>query len=166
MKNKTSKAVEVKKIIKAVDTSKAIDKNKEFYVKAKTLLQCSRYTKEEKLTLSEVKKYIDASLEVLADYREYLKDYKNIESNDYKKIRQLIKSMYDKKIDFNNKNYKRIERVFSSLVAKKLNLSTSTCHEKLTESCNLANRELIKSFFSYSDNQLDSIRVLVYKFKI
>ena len=133
------------------------DTNKDFYLKAKSINSCSRYAKEEKLTTQDVKKYVDASLTVLADYKN---------EKDNTKIKLLLKSMYAKKVDFNNKDYRRIERVFSSIVAKKLNLSTSTCHEKVTESVNLSNRELIKSFFSYSDTQLDAIRLLVYKFKI
>ena len=127
------------------------DTNKDFYLKAKSISACSNYVKNSKLSTQDVKKFIDASLLVIE------------ETKDLKKI---ITSLYAKKVDFNNKDYRRIERVFSSLVAKKLNLSTSTTHEKITESVNLSNRELIKSFFSYSDNQLDSIRVLVYKFKI
>ena len=159
MKNKTQKT--------AVKTAvKTQDNNKDFYLKAKSINSCSRYAKDSKLSTQDVKKFVDASLEVLSDYKDYLKDYNDIESKVYKQVRLMLTSMYAKKVDFNNKDYKRIERVFSSLVAKKLNLSTSTTHEKITESVNLSNRELIKSFFSYSDNQLDSIRVLVYKFKI
>ena len=148
---------EVKTTSKVVDNRNIVDSNKDFYLKAKSINSCSRYAKEEKLTMQDVKKYVDASLEVLSDYKN---------EKDNTKIKLLLKSMYAKKVDFNNKDYRRIERVFSSLVAKKLNLSTSTTHEKVTESVNLSNRELIKSFFSYSDNQLDAIRVLVYKFKI
>ena len=157
MKNKTQKTV-VKTAVKTVNkTAVQQDSNKDFYLKAKTISSCSNYCKNSKLSTQDVKKFIDASLEVLADYKN---------EKDNTRIKLLLKSMYAKKVDFNNKDYRRIERVFSSLVAKKLNLSTSTTHEKITESVNLSNRELIKSFFSYSDNQLDAIRVLVYKFKI
>ena len=158
MKNKTVKVIanSIKTANKIVDNRSIVDSNKEFYLKAKSINSCSRYAKDSKLSTQDVKKYIDASLEVLTDYKN---------DKDNTRIKLLLKNMYAKKVDFNNKDYRRIERVFSSLVAKKLNLSTSTCHEKVTEACNQANRELIKSFFSYSDNQLDSIRVLVYKFK-
>ena len=167
MKNKTVKVIanSIKTANKIVDNRSIVDSNKEFYLKAKSINSCSRYAKDSKLSTQDVKKYVDASLEVLSDYKDYLKDYNDIESKVYKQVRLMLTSMYVKKVDFNNKDYKRIERVFSSLVAKKLNLSTSTTHEKVTESVNQANRELIKSFFSYSDNQLDAIRVLVYKFK-
>ena len=154
MKNKTAVKTANKT---AVKTAVQQDSNKEFYLKAKSINSCSRYAKEEKLTMQDVKKFIDACLEILSDYKN---------DKDNTRIKLLLKNMYAKKVDFNNKDYRRIERVFSSLVAKKLNLSTSTTHEKVTESVNLSNRELIKSFFSYSDNQLDAIRVLVYKFKI
>jgi len=147
MKNKTQKTV----VKTANKTAVQQDSNKDFYLKAKSINSCSRYCKNSKLSTQDVKKFIDASLLVIE------------ETKDLKKI---ITNLYAKKTDYQNKDYRRVERVFSSLVAKKLNLSTSTTHEKVTESVNLSNRELIKSFFSYSDNQLDAIRVLVYKFKI
>jgi len=125
MKNKTAvKTVSktaVKTAKKIVDNRSIVDSNKEFYLKAKSINSCSRYAKEEKLTMQDVKKFIDACLEILSDYKN---------DKDNTKIKLLLKNMYAKKIDFNNKDYKRIERVFSSIVAKKLNLSTSTSHEK------------------------------------
>jgi uncharacterized protein (DUF2132 family) len=141
-------------------TEKVLNEQDKFNAKAKMLNECSNYVKEkEALTIADVKKFVDASLK----YLENTKD-----------VKEKLKTLFAKKFDDNKFNanktkkyeYKRIERVFSSEVAKTLHLSTSTAHEKITESVNLANRSLIKSFFSYSDESLDSIRCLVYKFKI
>lgn len=120
---------------------------------AATNAACSNYVKGGSLTENDVNKVVPAALRLVEFYGD--------------SIKSLICTMYaDSDVDHNGKTYNRVERVFSALVAQETGLSTSTVHEKLTESVNLANREVIRHFFSYTDTQLDSIRVLVYKFSI
>ena len=115
---------------------------------------CSNYVKNGKLRINDGHRFIPVALGV-------------IKASDME-MKKLLAKMYSKVKDHEGKPYKKLERVFASLVGKQLQLSTSTCHEKLTELTNLANRPLIHQFFGkqFTDKQLDSIRSLVYKLEI
>ena len=155
MKNLTNNAAGkvVTKAVSKVATASTVNPNLAFYNKAKepSMVSLSNYLKNGKLTIAEGTKVMTAALKVY----EGLKD-----------VKKEIASLYAKEKDFNGKPYRRIERVFSAMVAKELGLSTSTVHEKLTETVNITNRPCIKLFIKFSDADFDKIRVLVYKFKI
>ena len=142
-----------KEVKKTTESKPAVNPNLAFYNKAKeaSMVGCSNYLKNGKLTIQEGTKVMNAALKV----------YEGI-----KDVNAVIKKMYATGKDFNDKPYRRIERVFSAMVAKELGLSTSTVHEKLTETVNQTNRECIKLFIKFTDADFDKIRVLVYKFKI